>query len=177
VTTTGEAAKRLAVTAPTVRAWLEKGILVGTKEPRGSRPRWDVDSQSLDLLVAQRLQGTQDRHARGSRFEKIERELSDIRRTLGRLLLDDYRSGTETGEETNDDLRAHLVNLEEALVRSRAVADLQREADTERALVIDHLLTAIASGERADAITRRALAEQQEATAAFTRLGHVGDIS
>ena len=39
-----------------------------------------------------------------------------------------------------------------------------------------HLLAALGAGERADDMRRAAIAELQEATAAFTRAGHVGDL-
>jgi hypothetical protein len=73
-----------------------------------------------------------------------------------------------------DDSRARNVALADALARTRAVADLQAQADAERTAVIEHLLAAGSAAERADKLRSSALTELGEATAAFSRAGHAG---
>ena len=82
----------------------------------------------------------------------------------------------EEGRE-RDDLRARIVSLEEALARVRLAAELQRDADAERAAVVGRLLEALSASERAEALRRRAVTELEEALAAFSGPGHAAEIS
>jgi hypothetical protein len=58
-----------------------------------------------------------------------------------------------------------------------AVSELQREADAARATIVEHLLAAVAGGERADALRRQVAENLEEDVATFRRPGHVGDAS
>lgn len=75
-----------------------------------------------------------------------------------------------------DEVRALNVALKEALARTRTAADLQAKADAERGAAVKSLLAVTSATERADEFRRQALAELNEATAAFSRAGHIGDL-
>lgn len=165
---TGEAAERLGTTPPTIRAMLLRGELTGRREDRGKRP-WRIDASSVEhhVTVHGKFPGTR----RPSRLASIEQELEAV------------RAGVEVVEPTGkhaererDDLRATVVTLRETVARMQTVAQLQAEADRERAAVVQHVLAAASAGERADGLRRRALAELQEAVAASARPGHAGNL-
>jgi hypothetical protein len=107
-----------------------------------------------------------------SRIGRIETEVASIRDLLTRSHPSDHEPSAIAAER--DDLRARNVNLQDSLVRLRAVLEVQQRADDERSVMVDHLLAAAAAGERVDALRRRAISELDEALAGFTRPGHIG---
>jgi excisionase family DNA binding protein len=174
--TTSEAARRLGTTKPTVRVLLEKGQLSGTRLPRGSRFNWRIDEDSLERFLAECGRYDSRRAARTSRLGKIEVELAFLRQAVRGQgaeagVLSNHQGPVDEIQRERDDLRAQVVSLEEALARAHAVAELQRDADAERAAVVEHLLAAGAANERADALRRKALTELEEALAGFARPG------
>jgi excisionase family DNA binding protein len=177
--TTAEAARRLATSRPTIRALIEKGLLEGTQQQWGSRFRWRVDAASLDRFLAEHGP-YEGRRTPKSRMERIETELSLLREAVHALGTtvgsENPAQATDDASRERDDFRARVVNVEEALARAHAVAELQRDADAERAAVVEHLLAAAAAAEKADSFRRRALSEMEEALAGFTRPGHAGQM-
>jgi hypothetical protein len=73
--------------------------------------------------------------------------------------------GAEGFARERDDLRARVIELQEAVLRLRAAADLQRRADAERATQVGHLNEALSAADRAGELHRRAAAELEEAVA------------
>jgi hypothetical protein len=157
---TSTAAGLLGTSAVTVRSLLKAGELCGRKLARGQREVWEVDRASVEQFLA--LYGRFTGTRRASRKEPPRAAKCDD--DLARL----------AGER--DDLRARNVALSDALARARAAADIQARADDERAAVVRHLIDAVAGAERADELRREAIAELQEAAAAFSRPGHVGGL-
>lgn len=146
---------------------IERGLLSGGQQQRGTRFVWLVDVSSIEAYLNEHGQFKKKR--RESRLDKIEAELAALRAAIG---------GAATApadvERERNDLRATVVTLREALARAHSVAELQREAEAERATMIEHLQTAAAAGERADALRRQAMAELEAAIAAASRPGHLG---
>ncbi len=178
--TTVDAARRLQTSKPTILALLAKGQLSGTPQPRGTRFSWRVDEGSLERFLAHHGPYDGRRKTVSRRLEEIEAQLSSLSEAVRGLQAApkstlEPQSAEEIGRD-RDGLRARVVNLEEALTRAHAVAELQREADGERAAVVEHLLAAAAASERADALRRRSVAELEEAVAVFSRPGHPGEM-
>ena len=179
--TTSEAAGLLGTSKPTIMALIANGHLQATKQPRGKLSIWRIDERSVQRWLDKH--GRYDGHSRGgrSRLAKLEAEVSALREEVRALASAGQRGAgvRRTGEDgpEDDDLRARIVNLEEALARAHLVAELQRDADTERAAVVSRLLEAMAASERAEALRRRAVTELEEALAAFSRPGHAAEIS
>lgn len=177
----GEAAQLLGTSKPTVVALIAKSHLQATKEPRGKLSIWRIDEGSVQRWLAEHGRyDTQDRQGR-SRLARLEAQVSALREEVRSLSHTDKSAGDanlmSATEHERDDLRARVVSLEEALVRARIVAELQRDADAERAAVVGGLLEAAAASERADALRRRALREQEEGLAAQTRPGNAAGIA
>jgi excisionase family DNA binding protein len=173
---TGKAAARLGVSKPTVRKLIETGRLKARREPRGGRFRWLVDEIDVHGFLSQH--GPVRRRRRGqSRVAQLEADLAALRDMIEGVTGDRVPGGARSvAEGERDDLRAEVVSLQEALMRSHAVADFQSQADHERSEVVTHLLAAAAAAERADAYRRRAISEYEEAVAAFARPGHPGQM-
>ena len=76
-----------------------------------------------------------------------------------------------------DDLRVRVVELQEAVLRLRSAAELQRKADAARAAEVERLLEALREAERSDELRRRAAAELEEALAGVALPGHPGEIA
>jgi len=178
--TTSEAARLLGTSKPTVTALIAKGHLQATRQPHGKLSTWRIEERSVERWLHEH--GRYDEQNRGgrSRLAKLEAEVSSLREEVLALGTVDQQAGinstAEDGRE-RDDLRARIVSLEEALARIRLVAELQRDAEAERAAVVGRLLDAIGASERADALRRRAVIELEEALAAFSRPGHAAEIS
>lgn len=135
---------------------------------------WLVEVSNIEAYL--REHGAFKRKRRESRLDKVEAELAALRSAIGdRATARPTPSRLADVERERDDLRATVVTLREALARAHSVAELQREAEAERAAVIEHLQAAAAAGERADSLRRRAVAELEEALAAASRPGHLGD--
>ena len=179
--TTSAAARLLGTSKPTVTALIAKGHLQATRQPRGKLSTWRIDERSVERWLDEH--GRYDERNRGgrSRLAKLEAEVSALREEVRTLAsADQLTTGVNrTGEEgrERDDLRARVVSLGEALAHVRLVAELQRDADAERAAVVGRLLEALGASERADALRRRAITELEEALAAFSRPGHAAEIS
>jgi excisionase family DNA binding protein len=174
---TTDAAERLGTTRPTIRSLLERGVLAGTQMPRGGkRTAWIVDSDSLDEFVARHGRFDQKTQQRtGPRLAKLEADVAALRAILSEASIGGPGFERDAIARERDDLRARVVTLEEALARSRTAAELQRRAEAARAQSVEHLLAAVAAGERADALRREALAEMDDAVAAASRVGYLGD--
>jgi hypothetical protein len=169
---TAVTAKRLNTSQPTVRRMLKDGLLQGTPRARGTRIVWDVDPSSVDsyLKTNGRLDGK--RRTNPSRLESLESQVAELRQQV-RELVEDYGSAPVTPSD-HDDLRAEIVDLRDALARTREALELQRKADEERAAQVDHLLEATKAGERAEGLRRKAIVELDDALAGFTQPGHLG---
>jgi hypothetical protein len=157
---TSAAAGLLGTSAVTVRSLLKGGELAGRKRGRGTREVWEIDRVSVEQFLAHHGRFTGTRRASRKEHPRAARSNDDLARLAAE----------------RDDLRARNVALSDALARARAAADIQARADDERAAVVRHLIDAVAGSERADELRREAIAELQEAAAAFSRPGHVGGL-
>lgn len=152
-----EAAERLATTGQTIRNYLRSGILQGR---RGSDGRTLlVSRKSVESLLAQHGPLNGGRRRRARRSTGADGGDAADREALAR---------------ERDDLLARVAWLEDALARLREASNLQRQADTQRAEVIDRLLSAMAAAERADELRRDAHAELEDAIASAAMPGNVG---
>ena len=176
--TTAEAARRLDVSKPTVRALLGAGSLRGLQVPHGSRSYWQVEEESVtELLVSGPHQRRQTRAP--TRLERVEAEVTALRQTVDSLAgwTTPAPGNPTSSERERDKLRVRVVNLEEALARLTTASELQRQADLARATVVEHLLAALTGGEQVDALRRQAAENPEEALATFRRPGHIGELS
>lgn len=174
-----EAARLLNTSPQTVRDLLERQELSGTRIPRGKRFSWEVDKKCVLRFAAKYGQFQGRRRRAPSAVAKLEAQVAELQGQVGVMTRDSRVPGAPSRDlvaQERDDLRARVVALEEALVATRNVADLQRRADVERAAVVSHLLEAAAASERADALRREAAAALDEAVAAFSRPGHLGSL-
>jgi hypothetical protein len=155
---TSGAAGLLGTSVVTVRSLLRAGELSGRRVPWGEREIWQVDRASVERFLALHGRFTGTRRASGKGRPREQRP----------------NDGLAALAAERDDLRARNVALSDALARTRTAADIQAQADDERAAVVGHLLDAVAGAERADKLRCEAIAELQEAAAAFSRPGHAG---
>lgn len=148
-----EAAKLLEMSGQTVRNYIRQGLL------RARRPgarAFLVDRSSVEALLRERpLPGRRRR-----------RQVATV-----------PADGAEELARERDDLRARVVELQEAVLRFRAAADLQRRADAERDTEVEHLMEALRAAERAGELQRCAAAELEEAIAGMALPGHPGEIA
>jgi hypothetical protein len=167
--------RRLNTTAPTVRSLAERGVLKGRKERRGASFVWRIDQGSIDRFLKEHGPFTGRRRPQTSRLDELERAVASLRQavTAAGIALP---ASVDAAERERDDLRARVVVLEDALARTHAAAELQRQADVERAGVIENLTAALSASERADALRREALHELEEAIAGASRPGHAGEL-
>ncbi len=174
--TTGQAAIRLGITKPTVRKLIVEGRLGAVREPRGRRFRWMIDENEVRRFLS--TQGPVGRRpARQSRLDRVEEELASIRSLVPAVPAGASGAVSATSvERERDDLRAEVVRLREALTRVQATAELNQQADRERAEVIRHLFEAAAAWERVDDLRRKAISEYEETVAAMYRPGHPGQM-
>lgn len=177
--TAKEAASQLGTSKPTVRSLIEKKSLHATRQIRGSGFRWLIDEDSVKAFLSEH--GRYDERVPGTRhsLKSIDGRLSTLEVEVRRLSAVADTPGHSDQVDTTrvlDDARARIVNLEEALVRSRTSAELQREADDARSVVVEHLLAAVAAAELADGLRRRAYAQLDEAVQGFSRPGHPGEL-
>jgi excisionase family DNA binding protein len=170
-----EVARRLGVTTPTVRAMLEAGELSGRKIPWGTRFKWRVDGSSVtEGIGSAQARSADARRARKSRLTSVEAAVQQLL-SAGQRPLSVGPAADGVARE-RDDLRARVVTLEDALARARTVADLQRQADAERATVVEHLMAALSAAERADQLRRTVAAELDDAASALRYPGHPGEL-
>jgi excisionase family DNA binding protein len=179
--TTSQAAQMLGTSKPTVTTLIAKGILQASRQTRGKLSIWHIDESSVQRWLGEHGRYDEHNHERRSRLARLEVEVLELRNEV-RTRLSANRaapdpSPIEAAARERDDLRARMVSLEDALGRAHLVAELQRDADRERAAVIEHLLEAAAASERADGLRRQAITELEEAVAAFSRPGHAAEIS
>jgi len=177
--TAKEAAAQLGTSKPTVRSLIEKRSLQATRQTRGSGFRWLIDEDSVKAFLS--THGRYDERVPDARrsLKSIDLRLSTLEGEVRRrsaVADSPVHPGQADASHMFDDARARIVDLEEALVRSRISAELQREADDARAVVVEHLLAAVAASERADGLRRRAHAELEEAVQGFSRPGHPGEL-
>jgi excisionase family DNA binding protein len=149
-----EAAGLLGTSGQTVRNYIRRGLLSARRPSR----RFLIDRSSVDVLLRQGGPGSRRR----SRRSKVAGPGPD---------------GAETLARERDDLRARVVELQEAVLRLRNAADLKRQADAARGTEIEHLLEALREAERTDELRRRAAAELEEALAGIALPGHPGEIA
>jgi excisionase family DNA binding protein len=164
-----EAARRLRTTPPTVRALLSSGQLQGHKVPRGTRFAWRVDELSLQRYEAENGKFTRKPVGTG--------RLTELERQVAALTAESHVPSEAALERTareRDELRATVVTLKDLVARTRTVAELQQRADAERSTMIEHLLAAVAAGERADVLRQAAITELNEAVMAASQPGHPG---
>jgi excisionase family DNA binding protein len=158
-----EVAALLNTSGQTVRSMLREGVLAGRQEPKSRR--WRVRRSSVERFLTKHgpLDGGRRRKSRAS-LQALE--LVHLRAEVRRLT--EALGGPEVTDvvRERDDLRVRLATLEDALARVREAAELQRSADRERAQMVEHLLGAVAHGERADALRRRALQVLEDGLAA-----------
>lgn len=169
---TSEAARWLQTSQVTVRRLLREGTLVGEQKPRGTRFSWEVDALSVERFLKKHGPFEGARRRTRPDVERLEREVRSLRSLFEGTPSNSARLAHLQAER--DEIRARNVALTEALARTRTVADLQAKADATRSAVIEHLLAAMSATERADELRRAAVAELHEATAAFSRAGHIG---
>jgi excisionase family DNA binding protein len=148
-----EAAELLETSGQTVRNYIRRGLL-SARRP-GARA-FLVDRSSVQALLR-------------------DRPLSG-RRRLRQAATVPGDGGGELARE-RDDLRARVVELQEAVLRLREAADLQRRADAERVEEVERLMDALRAADRAGALHRRAAAELEDAIAGLTLPGHPGEIA
>jgi excisionase family DNA binding protein len=148
-----ETASLLGTSGQTVRNYIRRGLL-SARRP-GARS-FLVDRTSVEALLRQGGPGRR-RH----------------RRTVATTLSKD----TQKLAHERDELRVRIVELQEAVLRLRTAADLQRQADATRATEIERLLEALRAAELTDELRRRASAELEEALAGIALPGHPGDIA
>jgi excisionase family DNA binding protein len=178
VITVAEAAEALGTTPPTVRKLLGAGKLTGGKETHRSRFHWKVDGKSVERFLSEhgRFPGGFGAPSRIRVVQAAVEGLENRVNALGELRGEDETAAPTALSAERDDLRARVIALEDALVRMNEVAELQRAADAERSLVVEHLLAANGAAERADALRREAVTALEEALAGFSRPGHTGSI-
>ena len=143
-----EAARLLDRSTQTVRNYIRQGLL--TAQRPGERT-FAVDRNSVEALSRSRALPEQRRQERAADAESLARE--------------------------RDDFRARVVELQEAVLRLRTAAELQRRADAERATEVDRLMEALGAAQRAGELQRRAALELEEAVATIAQPGHPGDIA
>jgi excisionase family DNA binding protein len=149
-----EAAGLLETTGQTVRNYIHRGLLSARRPGR----RFRVDRSSVDALL--REGGLDSRRRR--RRSKVAGPVPE---------------GAEALARERDDLRARVVELQEAVLRLRSAADLQRQADAARGMEIERLLEALREAERSDELRRNAAAELEEALAGIALPAHPGEIA
>lgn len=146
-----EAAKLLETSGQTVRNYIRQGLL-SARRP-GARA-FLVDRSSVEAFL-------RDRPLSGRRLRQAATVPADSAEELAR---------------ERDDLRARVVELQEAVLRLRAATDLQRQADAERATEVERLMEALRAADRAGELHRRAAAELEEAVAGMALPGHPGEM-
>jgi excisionase family DNA binding protein len=149
-----EAAGLLGTSGQTVRNYIRRGLL-SARRPGG---HFLVDRASVEALL---------RH--GGLAPGGRRRRSTVAGPVP--------NGAEALTRERDDLRARVVELQEAVLRLRSAADLQRKADAARATEIERLLEALRAAERTDELRRRAAAELEEALAGIALPGHAGELA
>lgn len=147
-----EAAELLQVSGQTVRNYIREGSLTARRP--GARAylvtRASVEGLIRDQPLPGRRRGRRAAAASSADLEALARE--------------------------RDDLRARVIELQEAVLRLRGVTDLHRRADAERAAEVDHLMEALRAGERVGELHRQAAAELEDALGGFVVPGHLGQL-
>ncbi len=171
---TKEAAALLKTTVPTVLRLIEHGELTGRQQPRGTKFRWHLSRASVTASIKKNGTFPRKNDGRASRLTRVEVEIGALRAQVA-----DLATGHDPAERRlhreRDDLRATVVALQDALVRTRSAAELRARAEEERAVMVGHLREALAAAERADELRRAAAHELEEVVAAAAaQPGHPG---
>lgn len=171
-----EAAQILGTSGTTVRTYLRQQVLDGRRDPRTGA--WLVRWESIESFIAAygRLNGGRRRKSQIAVLE------ADVLRLTGKVARLTSAAGAGDAEmiailDERDDLRARVVVLEDALARMRNAAELQRQAEAERADMVSQLLAALGSADRADRLRRQALESLEDALAGGAMPGHPGSTS
>src|SRR5438552_11475070 len=135
-----EAARLLDTSTQTVRNYIRRGLLAARRPGVRSLA---VDRSSAESLLRSRVLPAGRRQERGAEADSLARE--------------------------RDDYRARVVELQEAVLRLRTAAELQRRADAERATEVDRLMEALGAAQRAGELQRRAALELEEAVATIAQ--------
>jgi excisionase family DNA binding protein len=152
--TTDQAARRLGVSRPTVRKWLDDGVIEGRTELRGQRGRfsWRISEASVNAY----LEATSADDLPGWKRKRIT--VSQLRGEVEQLRKEVQTLVDSRAERVGDvSLRTEVTTLREALMQQRALADAMHAADQARAVVVQHLLAALEANETADERRRQAL--------------------
>lgn len=130
--TSGDAARRLAVTAETIRRWVDTGTLDGFREARKVRRRYFVSEQAVEELRRRRESGehspSEELHRLRERVAELEaarhgRELDQLSRER-----DQYRAENSALKEALLRLNAAMEHTEQAATAHAAALREQREA-------------------------------------------------
>ena len=172
--TTREAARRLGSTPPTVRRLLDAGLIQGDRLGDDRKFRWVISRSSLDEFIEQ-FGMIAGRRNLARNWERNDQD--------GSFQIRDLTENAQTPAFGQRDLRREREELRSALgiaremaSRGYRIAELQRDADSERAVVVSRLLEAIEAGERADALRRQALSELTEILTSVTMPAHPGAV-
>jgi excisionase family DNA binding protein len=165
---TGEAAARLDVSAPTVRSLLRAGELSGRTVERGGRFAWRISESSVDSYIRDR--GRREGNRSRTTVAKLSAQLDELRREVRSL-------AAPAGQYVEADLRSEIATLRAAVMQQRAIADASNAADRTRAEVVQHLLAALAASETADERRREALAAAETIVGQFVTPGDPRDVS
>ena len=150
---------------PTVLRLIEHGELTGWKQPRGTKFRWHISRASVTASIKKNGTFPRKNDGRASRLTRVEVEIAALRAQVADLATGHDPADGRLHRE-RDDLRATVVALQDALVRTRSAAELRARAEEERAVMVGHLREAVAAGERADELRRAAVRELEEVAAA-----------
>jgi hypothetical protein len=149
-----ETAARIGVSGQTVRNYFHDGVLLGR---RVSDRRIVIHRTSVDAFLLEH--GPMN----GRRLSRQQVLRSD--------------SADALASRERDDLRVEVTQLRESVMRLREAAEFQRQADTERATMVDQLLKALAAAERGDDLRRQALEELEDALAGTAIPGNARNVN
>lgn len=160
--TVNEAALLLETSRQTIRNLLQEGELKGRQEERSGT--WRIRRSSVEgfLRTNGPLRGGRRRKSRAAIQQE---ELEHLREEVERLTEVIGGQGMQAVLRERDELRERLFAAEDVLARLRDAAELQRAADAERAQMVESLLAALASAERADDLRRQALQSLEDGVA------------
>jgi excisionase family DNA binding protein len=173
-----EAAHRLGVTKPTVISMIGKGWLHASQEPHGSRFRWRVEERSVDEYLEAHGKKDADVLRHRPTLKSVEARISRIEKIVS---VSHFQAAGGVKREVDvseqlDNALARNVLLEEILARTRESVSIQREADSARALTVEHLLKAVASSQEAERLQIRAQSQLEDIIHSFSTPDNLKDL-